>query len=237
MGPRTAVCGPMNRSDREKLRARWRDANRPFEENGGNGRITADITAVIPRDPRLCIVSVHAVNHYSEGEGFKPADINTGGLAIALAETFNASVVYNTRRDPVISPWTKRTAADDHIAAIIRTGANDNRPAIVLDLHGVRDNPHFDIAIGTSVQPPNPQQQKLIDLFLPLARRNGLRVAINPPGYRADGQRTVTTRALAATPACLQFEFSRACRAPEGPTRESRALLQTMCAFLRRLER
>ena len=99
----------------------------------------------------------------------------------------------------------------------------------------MRNNPHFDIAIGTSVQPPNAEQQKLIELFGTLARRNGLRVAVNPEGYRADGQRTITTRALAVTPRCLQFEFSRACRQPDGSTPESRAMVRTMSAFLRRL--
>lgn len=213
------------------LHARWRAANRPFEENGGDGRAVPDVTVATRRDSPVCLVSVHAINHYNKDEGRKPADLNTGGLAIALAERFNASVVYNTRRVPAISPWQKRTPADDAVAELARA-----RPGLaVLDIHGVRDNPHFDIAIGTSVQPPNPEQWKMIELFTALARRNGLTVAINPEGYRADGQRTVTTRALAVTPRCLQFEFSRACRQPDGETPQSRAMVRTMAAFLRRL--
>jgi hypothetical protein len=215
----------------KSLCARWRAANTPFEDNGGNGRIVPDITVTQRRESPLCLVSVHAVNHYNKDEGFKPADLYTGGLAIALAEQFNASVVYNTQRVPAISPWQKRTAADDAVADLAR-----ERPdLVVLDLHGVRNNPHFDIAIGTSVQPPNAEQQKMIELFTALARRNGLTVAVNPEGYRADGQRTVTTRALAVTPRCLQFEFSRSCRQPDGSTPESRAMVRTMGAFLRKL--
>jgi len=221
----------MSRHAYRKLHAYWREANRPFEENGGDGRAVPAITVTEHRDSPVCLVSVHAINHYNKDEGLKPADLYTGGLAIALAAHFNASVVYNTQRVPAISPWQKRTAADDAIADLAR-----ERPDLtVLDLHGVRNNPHFDIAIGTSVQPPNAEQQKMIELFIPLARRNGLTVAVNPEGYRADGQRTVTTRALTVTPRCLQFEFSRACRQPDGETPQSRAMVRTMSAFLQRL--
>ncbi len=223
----------MSYSGHKKLYARWREANLPFEENGGNGRAVPETTVAINRDSPVCIVSVHAVNHYNKDEGLKPADLYTGGLAIALSEKFNTSLVYNTRRDPAISPWKKRTAADDHVAAIV----NDNAPAAVLDFHGVRNNPHFDIAIGTSVQPPNPEQSLLIALFVALAEKNGLKVAINPENYNAESQRTITTRALAVTPLCLQFEFSRACRTPDGSTNESRAMVKTMCGFLSRLKR
>lgn len=221
----------MSRHAYKKLHAHWREANRPFEENGGDGRAVPAITVTEQRNSPVCLVSVHAINHYNKDEGLKPADLYTGGLAIALAAQFNASVVYNTQRVPAISPWQKRTAADDAIADL----ALERPDLTVLDLHGVRNNPHFDIAIGTSVQPPNAQQQKMIELFIPLARRNGLTVAVNPEGYRADGQRTITTRALAVTPRCLQFEFSRACRQPDGDTPESRAMVRTMGAFLRRL--
>jgi hypothetical protein len=223
----------MSYSGHKKLCARWREANRPFEENGGDGRVVPEITVAVNRDSPVCIVSVHAINHYNKDEGLKPADLYTGGLAIALAEKFGTSLVYNTHRDPAISPWKKRTAADDHVAAIARA----NAPAAILDFHGVRDNPDFDIAIGTSVQPPNPEQSLLIALFVAIANKHGLKVAINPEGYRADGERTVTTRTLAETPLCLQFEFSRACRTPDASTKESRALVKTMCGFLERLKR
>lgn len=211
------------------LCARWRAANRPFEENGCDGTPVAHTTVALKRPSPLCLVSVHAINHYRADGSIKPADLNTGGLAIALAEAAGASVVYNTYRHPAISAWGKATATDGHIAALAAA-----RPGlIVLDLHGVRDNMGFDIAIGTAVKPPNTMQKAMIDTFLPLAAANGLRVVINPAGYSADGAQTVTFRALRHTPRCLQFEFSRACRASDGTTRQSRAMLRTMDGFLK----
>jgi hypothetical protein len=212
----------------------WLEAERPFQLNdydGGGRRILR-----VENEPAslVCLVAVHGVNHYSgpRDTDRKVADLNTGGLVRLLGGLTGATVAYNCSRHPGINPHRGETAMDREIDRLVE----EAKVRTVLDIHGARNNEHFDIAIGTGGLPLTSAQRSLLRFMVPRLTDASWSVAINPPQYAGAKPVTIVRRHRdKAGVAVLQLELTRRLREPR--ERESWRMVETMRAILTDLQK
>lgn len=169
----------------------WELSEADYGANHYNGWPQAQPVRVRRLDPSLCLVSLHAVNHYSNGE-ICPADICTGGLVRMLGAVAGVSTIINQSPQPAMEPQPYQyTPAELALERMLF-----RNPALtVFDFHGAADSDAFDIALGTGPVPMSRAQERLTGLIDEECKRAGLRCALNPAGYEADSEASLTRRA------------------------------------------
>lgn len=209
----------------------WEMSEADYGANDYNGWTQAQPVRVRRLDPSLCLVSLHAVNHYRDGR-IKPADICTGGLVRMLGAVSGVSTIINQSCEPAMEPLPYQyTPAELALERMLFK----NPSVTVFDFHGARDNDQFDIALGTGPLPMSRAQQRLTGLIAEECAKTGLRCALNPEGYRADKPSSLTRRAreMLELHNIVQIEITRHLRQP---TAESTApLLQMLGQVITRL--
>jgi len=209
----------------------WEMSEADYGANNYNGWSLAQPVRVRRLDPSLCLVSLHAVNHYRNG-AIKPADICTGGLVRMLGAVAGVSTIINQSCEPAMEPQPYQyTPAELALERMLFK----NPSLVVFDFHGAKDNDQFDIALGTGGPNMSRAQERLTGLIADECARAGLRCALNPEGYKGDKPSSLTRRAreMLELHSIVQIEISRRLRQP---TAESAApLLQMLGSVISRL--
>lgn len=193
----------------------WEMGERPYARSLYLGEAWERPLKVNYRSPALCLVAAHAVSHHREGR-IKPADVYTGGLVRLLGMVTGAtSLVAQTCAISLEPRAGEISPVEQRILALYQQQVAQGRPFHVLDFHGARDTSAFDVALGTGPDEILPAQQKLIDSVTAALSAKGLRVALNPEGYRATTEQALTRRLRAqGLGSVLQIEIVRRCRQP-----------------------
>jgi len=160
------------------------------------------------------MVSCHGVNHYSGplDSDFKVCDLYTGGIVELVAERTGVSFISNVYRCPSINPHAGTTTGIEWLKNFITR----NPRTMIIDIHGCKNNDTFDFALGTSVSAPSANVQKAIEYISKYLTNFGIRVALNPLGYSAKSERTLTKTLINNGHSnILQIEISRRFREPD----------------------
>jgi hypothetical protein len=187
-----------------------------------------------PGTTRVLIVAGHATAQTREG-ALKPPDRGTGSLAVALHELTGAPVIFTTRRSPSDPNYYDDNEFKSAIDRLIR----ENRPLIVLDLHGSHSYRPYDVDFGTmgggkSLLGRDDYLQRLIDTL----RREGL-MNLSQDYFAAAKQQTVTKFASARGVPSVQIEISSTCLdAGRDPMTAHRfaQVLQALVRFVRSVD-
>jgi hypothetical protein len=168
----------------------------------------------IPGETPVLLSAPHGATHTRDGEE-KEEDEYTAGLARLVAERAGAHVLYARRRsatDPNADP-------EAPYRRLLRSVVDEFQIRFVLDLHGVRDERAFAIALGTMDGESCPDQEPLlIETFA--AHGFGTeqppadRLVVNDPRFTGGLSQDTITRFVSqelAVPAA-QVELHEACR-------------------------
>ncbi|WP_020016886.1 hypothetical protein [Promicromonospora sukumoe] len=209
--------------------ARWLDLERIFSQDrydGGGPPWPVPIAAGVAEPtpgllevagtvrPHVVVTAPHATNHEREGAA-KLADRGTGGLALLLAELTGctALVAVGTPGD---ANYDEEHALKDRLAEL--------RPAVVVDLHGMRSRPESDVDLGTG--------SGLVPASVVAALDDGdLRVTTNAV-FSAMRPTTVTAFAQALGTAAVQVEVGAHLRVPSGAPEELTRLVAALVAAI-----
>jgi hypothetical protein len=211
------------------LSARWLGFERIFSQDnyeGGNPPWPSSIAASVSEPtpglfeitgstrPHIVITAPHATNHERDG-ALKVADRGTGGLAILLAQLTGctALVALNTPGD---ANYDEGHPLKERLAKL--------RPAVVIDLHGMRSRAESDVDLGTGTGPvPSPVVAALTG--------SDLRVTTNEV-FDAMRPTTVTSFAQAVGIPAVQVEIGAHLRPPSGMPASLAQLIAALAAAI-----
>ena len=91
----------------------------------------------------VLIVAGHATAQTREG-AMKVPDRGTGGLAVALHELTDATVIYTTMRSPSDPNYYDDNAFKEHVGRLVAA----HRPLLVIDLHASHSYRPYDVDFG-----------------------------------------------------------------------------------------
>jgi len=213
----TAVATPLAR--------RWSALEEPFAAagyDGDPGAGDADGLLVVGSvAPVVVVTAPHACNHRRDGRA-KLADRGTGGLALLLAEVTGCAAVVALGGAGGDANWDEHHPLKERVAAL--------RPAVVVDLHGMRTRPGYDLDLGLG---PGPRPEGT-DAAVEALRGSGLRVTTDGL-FDAMRPTTVTAWAQAHGVPAVQIEVGAHLRPPvageQGQERLARALLAALGAI------
>ncbi|MCP2263802.1 N-formylglutamate amidohydrolase [Promicromonospora thailandica] len=205
--------------------ARWQGFEQVFSQNGyergarpwpqGLPRGVAEPTPGLlelrgSSRPEVVLTASHAANHVRDGE-LKLADRGTGGLAILLAELTGctALVAAGTAGD---ANYDDAHPLKDRLAGL--------RPAVVIDLHGMRSRSESDVDLGTG---SGDVPAGLLDTL----GRSDLRVTTNAV-FGAMRSTTVTAYAQARGVPAVQVEVGAHLRPPSDASDDLRRLVTAL---------
>lgn len=168
----------------------------------------------IPGETPVLLSAPHGAIHTRDGEE-KEEDEYTAGLARLVAELAGAHVLYARRKsatDPNADP-------EAPYRGLLRSVVDGFQIRFVLDLHGVRDERAFAIALGTMDGESCPDQEPLlIETFeahgFGTERPPADRLVVNDPRFTGGLSQDTITRFVSqelAVPAA-QVELHEACR-------------------------
>jgi hypothetical protein len=168
----------------------------------------------IPGETHVLLSAPHGATHTRDGEE-KEEDEYTAGLARLVAELAGAHVLYARRRSAT-DPNADPEAPYRHL---LRSVVDGFQIRFVLDLHGVRDERAFAIALGTMDGESCPDQEELlIETFeahgFGTERPPAHRLVVNDPRFTGGLSQDTVTRFVSqdlAVPAA-QVELHEACR-------------------------
>lgn len=168
--------------------------------------------------PRLVVTAVHATNHERNG-AVKFADRGTGGLALCLADDLGASVVVAGRAGNGDANHQEQHPIKDAIGRLT--------PALVVDLHGMKDRPEHPVAIdighGNGLTPPGVASS--LAEALPCSNGELFTGGRNPL--------TITAWAQARGIPAVQLEISASWRPPKGTDEQLEKLYAALATALR----
>jgi hypothetical protein len=211
---------------------RWRLLNEPFAERDGRGPATAPVFEITTGDQRAVVSAVHAVRHFRRRTGWKAQDIQTGGLAQALAEATGWTVAACTRSTAEVED-ANRNPHHPLKLDLERRGLPSDGGAL-LDLHGMADGADRpDIALGYGVE--DALTRELACRIELAAARHSVTVGRGDAiGLGATGPGTMTRWAQAQGAGALQLELATRVRergSTDGRRRVVDALLDAMRAI------
>ncbi|MFD7309876.1 hypothetical protein [Promicromonospora sp. NPDC059942] len=164
--------------------------------------------------PDVVVTAPHATNHERDG-ATKVADRGTGGLALLLARLTGCTALV-----------AQSTAGDANFDEEhpLKARLTELRPAIVIDLHGMRSRPESDVDLGTGtgVAPAD---------VVAALMGCGLRVTTNEI-FDAMRPTTVTSFAQARGIAAVQVEIGAHLRLPSGEPEELSRLVTALAAAI-----
>lgn len=217
----------------DDLAARWLALEQIFSQDGYDGgevSLTAPMGVSVSEPtpglleitgatrPRVVVTAPHATNHERAGAG-KVADRGTGGLAVLLAEATGctALVALGTSGDA--------NYEEEHP---LKTRLAELRPAIVIDLHGMRSRPESDVDLGTGTGSVPSGVVAALDA-------SDLRVTTNEI-FDAMRPTTVTSFAQSLGISAVQVEIGAHLRPPTGATPELVRLVTELVAAIEQPE-
>lgn len=168
----------------------------------------------------ILISAPHAVTHIRDGKK-KRADRGTGGLAIALGMLTKAGYVVETSGtgDPA---WDTSHPFKETVQTLA--------PLLIIDVHGMKNNPHVDIDLGRGKFFGDVEDQ-LVHSFQRLGEEQNIRVGIDTV-FNASRESTVTSWAQAQGIMAFQVEIGADLRPPEASTLKLEAVIATFIVFL-----
>jgi len=194
--------------------SKWMKAEELFSSNNYDGAGDMPVEVEGCAGAKILLVATHGTNHFSgvlESDK-KPADLFTGGLTRVLARESRVRCVFNRFRSMAINPHIGYCEIDHRITELVRTEG----VRIILDIHGARDNPVFDVAIGTGALPLTAAQRRLTSTIALRLCDAGWGVAINAPAYRAAKPVSIVSRhKTSVRGAAVQLEIARRLRTPQ----------------------
>lgn len=204
---------------------RWAALEAPFAADGYAGDPDAGdpdgLVVVGAAAPTVVVTAPHACNHRRD-DRTKLADRGTGGLALLLAEVTGCAAVVALGAAGGDANWDAHHQLKDRLAAL--------RPAAVVDLHGMRTRPGYDLdlGLGPGVRPAG------TDAAVEALRATGLRVTTDGL-FDAMRPTTVTAWAQAQGVPAVQVEVGAHLRPPvageQGQERLAGALLAALGAI------
>ena len=206
--------------EQETILVLWHRSEGVFSQNRYDGHHSRLFGAKRIETSSILLTAPHAVNHFlNEGNELKVADLYTGGLVRALGHVKGIAVAFNCARHPAINPHLGATPLDGLVGKFMRA----RNGGMIVDVHGCKNNPDFDIAIGVGGDEALQRQEWLITTLKKSAEQCGLRVAINPEGYQGKNHRSLVSRHRGAfnNLAIVQLEISKELRDPSGNRRGS----------------
>ncbi len=219
-------------AEAEEVERRWRVLNEPFAERDGRGPATAPVFEITTSDGRAVVSAVHAVRHFRRRRGWKAQDVQTGGLALALAEATGWSVATCTRSTAEVEDANRNT---HHPIKVELEGCGlPGLGGALLDLHGMADAPDRpDIALGFGIE--DELTRELAHQIEIAAARHAVTVGRGDAfGLGATGQGTMTRWAQDHGAGALQLELAARVRergSTDGRRRVVDALLDAMRAI------
>lgn len=211
--PKLTIAGPtqavtvaaMSATERtEAVTRQWTLEEPSFAANAYAGEALPGRVRRVSSRTGVYFTAPHAVMHWRETRN-KVADINTGGLALALAAELDAGAVVQAGTAMRDGNWYPEAELKTHLAREL------SNARVVLDLHGMRDNYGVDVCLGTGLN--KDQAQPVIDILGEELTRVGLRWAVNDP-FDATPPGTLTNYCHAAGVPALQLELARSLRTP-----------------------
>jgi hypothetical protein len=168
----------------------------------------------------ILISAPHAVTHVRDGKK-KRADRGTGGLAITLGMLTKAGYVVETSGtgDPA---WDTSHPFKETVQALA--------PRLIIDVHGMKNNPHVDIDLGRG-QFFGDVEDQLVHSFQRLGDERNIRVGIDTV-FDASRESTVTSWAQAQGIRAFQVEICAGLRPPEASTLKLEAVIATFVDFV-----
>lgn len=192
--------------------------------NPSNSRILRDIKSfelTLPRKDHsfvwfkgggnIILSAPHAVPHYrtgTKGMRLKIADTYTGGFVYALHNLTKMPSIILTR--PGTDPNYHKTP---YVSSIHR---NIRGKILLLDIHGANISRPFDIALGTVNNKSLLGHADFVDTLTECFHKNNVRrVILNPHGFGAGSQQTITyfVSRYYRLP-CIQIELNERYRNP-----------------------
>lgn len=145
--------------------------DRFFTQNNFMGNIdNSDIFSYHEKNSKICFTAPHATKTYV-CKNIKKSDLYTGAIVSLLGEKHNYSYITRNKYVP-----TKHLISDFIIQ-------NHYENHFFLDIHGMRDNGFFDLAVGTGYASGDKYAKQIKQIQL-LADKYNLSIAINHPSYR-----------------------------------------------------
>lgn len=205
-----------------RLQRRWHEHDELFVVNGNAGP-SDGASVLVHRGPRpLVFTAPHAVDHFRHGRR-KSNDARTGGLAIALAEHLDGSVVALRRGGREFGDPNADLdhPLKDEAASLVGPGVT------LIDVHGMADREH-EVLIGLGPAPTEAAHRLAARFVEAGGRRSvGVRLADHETGFNAKGPATITAWASGRGAVALQLEIARRLRSVMAPAERRAALLQT----------
>lgn len=188
---------------------------------------------VRPGTTRVLIVAGHATAQTRQGS-MKVPDRGTGSLAVALHELTGAPVIFTTKRSPSDPNYYDDNEFKTAIEALIR----ENRPLIVLDLHGSHSYRPYDVDFGTMEGKSLLGRHDYLGRLAGFIRGEGL-LNLSQDYFAAARQQTVTKFVSARGVPAVQLEISSTCLDPgRDPITAHRfaQILQALTRFIRSVD-
>ena len=185
---------------------------------------------VRPGKTRVLIVAGHATAQTREG-AMKVPDRGTGSLAVALHELTGAPVIFTTKRSPSDPNYYDDNGFKTELERLIR----DQKPLIVLDLHGSHSYRPYDVDFGTMNGTSLLGRDDYLANLISIIQREGL-MSLSQDYFPAAKQQTVTKFAAARGVPAVQLEISSTCLyAARDPMTAHRfaQILQALVRFIR----
>jgi hypothetical protein len=164
--------------------------------------------------PHVVVTAPHATNHERDGKG-KVADRGTGGLAVLLAQVTGCTAL--------VALGTSGDANYDEEHPL-KTRLAELRPAVVIDLHGMRSRPESDVDLGTGTGPVPSDVVTALD-------GSDLRVTTNEV-FDAMRRTTVTSFAQSLGISAVQVEIGAHLRPPTGADPELVRMVTALVAAI-----
>lgn len=213
--PRAAIAGPnpavtvaaMSATQRtEAVTRQWSMEEPSFAANEYSGEALPGRVRRVTSSNGVYFTAPHAVAHWRETR-HKIADVNTGGLALALAAELGAGAIVQAGAALRDGNWYPEAELKTHLSRELPNAR------VVLDLHGMRDNYGVDVCLGTGLN--QAAAQPVIDVLAPAFADVGLRWGVNDP-FDATPPGTLTNYCHAAGVPAVQLELARSLRTPGG---------------------
>ncbi|MDR7381566.1 hypothetical protein [Promicromonospora iranensis] len=217
----------------DDLTARWLGFEQIFSQDGYDGgepslpsSIAGSVSEPTPGlleitgsgRPNVVVTAGHATNHERAG-GTKVADRGTGGLAILLAQLTGCTALV------ALSTPGDANYDEEHP---LKARLAELRPAVVIDLHGMRSRPESDIDLGTGTGPVPSGVRTALDA-------SGLLVTTNEV-FDAMRATTVTSFAQSLGTAAVQVEIGAHLRLPTGTAPELVRLVTALATAIEQPE-